>query len=85
MERTIAILAQKQLAQWQAYAMTEQVQYRFKDSQVHMCCIRCGQTMIPVHDGMNAYLLNQETMRAAIVAHLRQNHEELEAEVYTDE
>jgi hypothetical protein len=85
MGKEIAIMAVNQLAKWQAYAMTEPTQVSERDGEVHRLCIRCGQSLCTEMKDTNSYIMTLDTILSLLVAHLRQNHMELEPEVYGDE
>jgi hypothetical protein len=85
MSGELAILAKNQLYKWQEYAMNEPTQVSERDGEVHRICIRCGQSVCTEMKGDNSYIMSLDTIRSLVVAHLRQNHQELEAEVYGDE
>jgi hypothetical protein len=81
----IALIAQYQLVKWQRYAMTEPTQVSERDGEIHRICIRCGQSICTEMKDTQSYIMSLETILSLLVAHLRQNHMELEPEVYGDE
>lgn len=85
MGKEIATLALNQLAMWQVYAMTEPTQVIERDGEIHRICIRCGQSICTEMKHDDSYIMSLETITALLVAHLRQNHMDLEPEVYGNE
>lgn len=72
-------MAQKQLAAWRHYAEDWEV---YADDE-HVRCAKCDQSITRLADRNGArYEYSTEDQWALLVAHLRQNHPEIERDVY---
>lgn len=75
----LAIMAQKQLAAWRAYAQNWDV---YADDE-HVRCAECHQSITRLADRNGArYEYSADDQWALLVAHLRQNHPDVERDVY---
>jgi hypothetical protein len=77
--RPISNLAMAQLRAWEAYAEEWDI-YR-EDN--HIRCMACDQSVACLTDRNGiAYRYSENDQRALLIAHIRQNHQDIEREVY---
>lgn len=82
--REIDPLALAQLAAWERYARNWPMWFSEKQTGWHLSCSVCGQTVTPLTINGVPYTLTADIVLAAMVAHLRIVHAEIEREVYRD-
>lgn len=74
------VIGELQLAAWQELARTWPV---YLDEQEHFRCKECNVTIWRLNDDNGqGYIYTAEELLALKVAHIRQSHGNLEAEVY---
>lgn len=79
MNHSLSIVAQKQLAAWRRYAEDWEVYA----NDEHVRCAECHQSIIRLADRNGTrYEYSAEDQWAMLVAHLRQNHPDVERDVY---
>lgn len=78
MGRRIGGLAVVQLALWEAIARNWPVSLIKRETGTHLTCRLCDVSVLPVDDNHADYLLTADIMIAAIVAHLRNVHRDLD-------
>lgn len=80
--REIGPLALAQLAAWETYARGWPMWFAEKQTGWHLSCSACGQTVTPLTINGVPYTLTVDILLAAMVAHLRIVHADVEREVY---
>jgi hypothetical protein len=83
--RTINPVAIAQLKQWEEMALKWPVRYEYKLNDMHLCCATCGITVFAVEHYHKPYTASLEIYLAAMVAHLRNVHRDIEKAVYQDD
>lgn len=74
----LSAMAVNQLNAWQKIAETWVVQFGSRDNTWHLICPACDQSIISLELNGGWYILSIEEMQAAIVAHLRNRHRDLD-------
>ena len=81
--RQLAPLALAQLAAWQGAASEHSLTVVYRGNGIHLICSEDYETVFPIADGQgNGYRFALADLTAAVVAHLRNRHRDLEAKVY---
>lgn len=82
-QRAVSPVAIAQLSAWEMVAREWPINFVPHDDAWHAHCAVCGTTITPLADYRGSgYWISIDIMLAAMVAHLRNVHRDIEGEVY---